>query len=1205
MVFNSDIRNGFQQLGQSLSSLKNLTGDITSQIDTYGNAVKLLTPKQQALALATKDLTTAQIMEIMRHNEVAETEIVEALSSVNLINKKKELSIAVAKETLTQALGNEEKAKSIMASAGIVASDGAETVSKKQVSVATLEAKLSAEGLGRSEISLIMTQMGLSTSTVTLSNYFKGLAASTWASVKAIGAFLVTNPVGWCILAAGAVAGVVAIVDGLTTSFEEQKEITEKLQDEYNDLTEQISKVESELKNVTDRVDELNSKEHLTFVEKEELENLEKTTFQLERQNELLKEQQELKAKELHDSIKKEYEKDFQSKDILDGTYATREEKIQVKLDYYKKYKDNEDYLREWSDEIEETRQYLIDSALDIQDYISRYGVDDETSQSWKDLFESIDRVLDPTAYKTKDFNDIINWDKFKDDVEEINNLLDSGELDKNALNKQFPELVEAMSEFGLSVDDVVEQFYALHTVEKEQNAQNSKSTRSLEDLKEAYDELSKSASTYTSNQKTLTDALEEQEKHGQLSASTIQSLTEAGYAQALAIDKETGAVTLNIKAYEWLNEQKRQSIILEAEQQKSELEQKFKEESKAITELATEMQYANQERREAIALEMQQHGLVMADIQAQLSAIDALKVSTAAPTFESGSSSSSKSEKPQSVLDYEKWVAEQEHKIAMSQLKEDEAYYNEKLRRAEIAYSGLADYESDLWKVQEEVYKGRKKLAQEAFDKEHDLFENRVDDLEDYADKLSETSITSDGTNLTTQEKWQEVAAVYKEIQSEIEREINRIVQVSVEGNEDLLEELEKQWDEYADKISDTFKSAVEAEKSLLENQKSSLSDVYNKEIDKIKKQQEDSKNAADAEIDLIQEKIDNLKKVNDEKQQEYDIEKAKQDLEKAKQKTRMVYGADGTVSYRQDDEKIAEAQQNLDKLLLEKQVNALETQKSLLEDMRDKESESYDKLIEDIESQKEQDERQFDILIQRLEDYLNPNSDTSNSDVWSEIAKMDGVSYKNGKWVDKDGTEIDITKLLSKADEIVDSNNKVADSNNKAEDNVKTDTANKKSGNEDKANTDKDNAKKNASKTDDIQKEETKTEKVNNQLETAADIIGKVAGSADDFVKTILKTLGATSVKDLWTYSSNGIPNGNQVLSSQHDTSKWTVNRDNYVTNNTNQPVSMTFGDINVNNPVGDAKKLAKEVKSEIFKEAMMQIPNVAMKQIHTNLR
>lgn len=711
---------------------------------------------------------------------------------------------------------------------------------------------------------------------------------------------------------------------------------------------------------------------------------------------------------------------------------------------------------------------------------------------------------------------------------------------------------------------------------------------RTVSSAESAIEDFSTIVDNASKKQSLLKSAMEDMADTGYISASTYADLIEMGGNFTDCLEVQNGRIVLNIEKLKKLETQEHKNVI-------------------AANELSiAELQLA----KNSIVSDPTGYltGLLDKKI-AELEEQNALYTTLAEEIYNvkpsDKSSSSTKDDKPQSVLDFEKWVAEQEHKIAMGQLKEDEAYYNEKLKRAEEAYSELADYESDLWKVQEEVYKFREKSAQEAFDKKHKLFEKRVDDLEDYADKLSETSVTSDGTNLTTQEKWQEVAAVYKKIQSEIEREINRIVQTGVEGNEDLREELEKQLEEYADKVTDVFKKAVETEKSLLEHQKSALSDVYDKEIDKIKKQQDEAKKAAEAEIDLIQEKIDGLKEVNDEKQSEYEIEKARQDLEKAGQRTRMTYGSDGTITYKQDDEKIKEAQQNLDKLLLEKQVNALETQKSLLEDMRDKESDSYDKLIEDLESQKEQDERQFDILIQRLDEYLNPNSDTSNSDVWSEIAKMDGASYRNGKWVDKDGTEIDITALLSKADEIVDSNNKVADSNNKTENNVKTGNDNTTA---DINKTDKNGATtiKDETNSEEVDKQATQTEKVNNQLETAADIIGKIAGSADDFVSTILKTLGVGSVKDLRTYSSNSVPSGNQVLSSQHDTTQWSASRDNYVTNNTNQPVSMSFnGDININNPVGDVKKLANEIKNELHKEAIMQIPNVAMKQIHSNLR
>lgn len=162
---------------------------------------------------------------------------------------------------------------------------------------------------------------------------------------------------------------------------------------------------------------------------------------------------------------------------------------------------------------------------------------------------------------------------------------------------------------------------------------------------------------------------MEEQKKHGQLSAETIHSLTEAGYAQVLSVNAETGAVTFNIKAYEQLNEKKRQAIILDSEQQKSELEQKFKDESAAIVGLSNEMRDANQERRKAIALEMQQHSLTMADIQAQISALDSLTASLDAPIFDDQSKSSDDPWKDEA----ESKIKEIDHMYEMGEISHEE----------------------------------------------------------------------------------------------------------------------------------------------------------------------------------------------------------------------------------------------------------------------------------------------------------------------------------------------------------------------------------------------------------------------------------------------------------------------------------------------------------------------------------------------------
>ncbi len=932
--------------------------------------------------------------------------------------------------------------------------------------------------------------------------------------------------------------------------------------------------------------------------------------------------------------------------------------------------------------------------------------------------------------------------------------------------------------------------------------------TSSLEELKEAYEELSKSASNYSKNQKTLASALEEQEKHGQLSASTIQELTEAGYAQALVTEKETGKVTLNVNAYNRLNKAKKESLILEAEQQKSELEEKFKDEEKAISDLIAEMQYANAERRTAIALEMQQHGLTMSDIAEEMSKLDGMVASLSAPEFDTDKGDSSDDWKTEA----ESKIAEIQHLEAMGEINHDE-YINRLEELNQKYYANNTKYLDDFNKYEEEIYKARKENEQDLFEQKIENYETladkalddkitdfvpkataklkefneemqktyglgnvdltkrpkvsaetmrkagyessdgetatvyssfellwqgdeengeyvavhytpilpdgtvldedalrnylyntlegsqdvlsadnlgivlkvdtgldiseddmksletdnytqhiqdvikacdewdialhevqeqwmeldnaaeagsditkfdyarsqinaaieetekriaelkasgrqdvddeikelqkdleglydsldkindseidfdvdkmneRIDGLEKTAEKISETSMLPDGTKLSTQEKFREIAAIYTEARYAIEDEINRIVQAGVEGHEDTLKELEEQSEAYTKEIENNFKDAVEAEKDFWEKAKDASNAYYDEQIDKVKEQQEASEKAADAEIDAVQAKIDALKKVNDEKQQEYELEEKKQNLEKASQKTRMVIGSDGRIEYRADDEAVREAQKSLDDLLLEKQVNSLENQKTVLEEMRDKESESYDTLIADIESQKEQDERQFDSLLQYLDNYLNPTGDTSNADVWSAIAKVEGGSFQNGKFVDKDGKLYSISELTAKYQKQIEADNE----SEKPEDNDKG---------KDK------NAGLNASYSRDDVK--IGHGNINQEIAIVEKMLGLKPGDLNKVGKSILAS----------TQYIN--PLATQLKESLNNTVATATN--NIVNNNTT-PVNLSIGDIVINKPVSNVDDLAKQIE--------LNLPNVIDQRIYTNIK
>ena len=875
---------------------------------------------------------------------------------------------------------------------------------------------------------------------------------------------------------------------------------------------------------------------------------------------------------------------------------------------------------------------------------------------------------------------------------------------------------------------------------------------KSLEDLQKAYDDLSKSASNFTKVQKTFTSALEEQEKHGQLSASTIQDLTDAGYAQALVVDSETGAVTLNKQAYEQLNKQKRKAIELDLEAEKSDLVTQLNEEKDAIADLTKEYEALNQvpnktqditDRISAITLELTKRGENITAISELIDKINGSVSSLDAPEF-----GSDKTEKPQSVLDFEAEYAEKNHKIIMDEMKEDENYYSWLLSAAHTAYDGLADYQDDLWKYEEEVYKGRKQLADNFYDEQQNDFEDRISSLEDDIDKAMDGKLTSlvsqsdiddlnelnqtmqelyqlgnvdltkrpkvnaetmrkagyeaengetatvyssfdflwqgdeehgkyvavhytpilpDGTVLDEktlndylntlvgsddilkadtkgiilkvdsdvdvsdadvksletdkpteniqsiikacddwdialhniqaewmvldeavnnasemhiEDKFEYIRSGYQEIINEIDSRINEIVQGGVEGHEDDLKKLEEQRVKYSDKLAELPKTAAEEEQTYIKKLKDDYSDLYDERIKKLKKQKEATEKAFKAEIDAIQKKIDALKDANDKEQEALDIEKARKELEKASQSTRQVYGSDGSISFKADEEKVKEAQENLDKVMQEKQINILEKQKQALEDVKTKESEAYDSIIDNLETEKDNSEKRFDILLDVLDKYLNPDQGESNSDVWKMLAHLEGATYKNGVWTDKDGKAIDIDELVNAVETAKKDDKQTNTDNNQS----KTDSKNGKdeviiSGNLQKLNIGGE-----VSEAKGKKPEET----ANSAIDLFFSNLEKKAGLASG-------SLTLDKISDVLNGSNKMGYNPYANMTERVGTVGSEYANANNVNNN--NVTNITIGDININNPVGNSDDLAKELRANLH--------NAADKIIYSNLR
>lgn len=237
------------------------------------------------------------------------------------------LNGAKVKATIMDSTSISNDAKEIAIKTLLTGEIGNETVVTDLNTVSKIKAALAQQGLNDAQIAGVLSAMGLTTANVGLGTSFKLLAANIWKSIKAMLAYIATNP--WTWVAIGATAAIIVIAKLTKTHQEYVKELKET-SDEISDVKSNLSSLEDELKSVSDRIDELNSKDKLSFTEKEELKNLKAQNAELERsiriEEQKEKRLQKKAAKNLNDAVKTDYSINGKStvyKDS-DGNYVSQ-----------------------------------------------------------------------------------------------------------------------------------------------------------------------------------------------------------------------------------------------------------------------------------------------------------------------------------------------------------------------------------------------------------------------------------------------------------------------------------------------------------------------------------------------------------------------------------------------------------------------------------------------------------------------------------------------------------------------------------------------------------------------------------------------------------------------------------------------------------------------------------------------------------------
>ena len=223
-----------------------------------------------------------------------------------------------------------------------------------------------------------------------------------------------------------------------------------------------------------------------------------------------------------------------------------------------------------------------------------------------------------------------------------------------------------------------------------------------------------------TNKIKAITSAMEDMADTGYITSETYAELAKLGGNFTDCLEWENGKLKLNVDKLKDLEIQQ--------------LATAKSANSLAISEL------------ELKAASLAAHGQDFSDIQAQIeslmkeNAVYTQLMEEIANAKPDDKSSSGKSEEPESVTQFKKALAEKEHLLSTNQISEQE-YYEWLDSESKRVYGNLADYEEDLWKYDEQVYKWRQ-------EQEQDLFDKKIENYKKLSDNVLNDKITDFGVS-------------------------------------------------------------------------------------------------------------------------------------------------------------------------------------------------------------------------------------------------------------------------------------------------------------------------------------------------------------------------------------------------------------------------------------------------------------------------
>lgn len=239
-----DVQSVINNISNTRVIIDGATGLLNANsLKEMSSAVSGLSKEQALLALSTKNLNAAQQKQVLLAAGIISSENSITASAISQALAKTQLS-ATEKEALLTKLG-------------LIDATTGEAIANATCTKEELLKVLATKGIIGADADAIISSIGLTSANSAQAISFDLLTASIWANIKALGKWLITNPVGWAILGGTAIFGLVKAYDALTDSVEEVKERTENLLESYNSAISESNSNAKTIESLADRYETL------------------------------------------------------------------------------------------------------------------------------------------------------------------------------------------------------------------------------------------------------------------------------------------------------------------------------------------------------------------------------------------------------------------------------------------------------------------------------------------------------------------------------------------------------------------------------------------------------------------------------------------------------------------------------------------------------------------------------------------------------------------------------------------------------------------------------------------------------------------------------------------------------------------------------------------------------------------------------------